>query len=101
MSFLDAHIPSNGEEWHDLREGRLPKLDEVQGISESMKTMIKRMLDQDPDKRPTAAELLDHFVPGKKEIELRWHKIEHKLLLERQKALENMIQKTRTRRYSL
>ncbi|CAL9697226.1 unnamed protein product [Knipowitschia caucasica] len=53
-------LPQNGEEWHSLREGHLPKL--PQAISPSFSALLQSLLDSDPTKRPAAKELCKHPV---------------------------------------
>lgn len=55
-------LPQNGAEWHDLRQGRLPKL--PQNLSLPFRAILQLLLDPDPEKRPSAKELCKH--PGLK-----------------------------------
>ncbi|XP_022605698.1 wee1-like protein kinase 2 [Seriola dumerili] len=53
-------LPQNGEEWHSLREGKLPKL--PQELSPPLRDLLQLLLDPDPLKRPSARELCKHTV---------------------------------------
>ncbi|KAG7214931.1 hypothetical protein INR49_005206 [Caranx melampygus] len=53
-------LPQNGDEWHSLREGKLPKLS--QELSPPFKSLLQLLLDPDPTKRPSAKELCKHTV---------------------------------------
>jgi wee1-like protein kinase len=73
-------LPCNGEEWHDLREGRLHRLDAMSGVSHSLKDIIRKMLASNPDARPSAKFLLANYLPSEIELELKWQKIKNNLL---------------------
>ncbi|KAF3689086.1 Wee1-like protein kinase 2 [Channa argus] len=53
-------LPQNGDEWHSLREGKLPKL--PQDLSLPFRNLLQLFLDPDPTKRPSARELCRHTV---------------------------------------
>ncbi|KAI3371582.1 hypothetical protein L3Q82_024152 [Scortum barcoo] len=55
-----APLPQNGEEWHMLREGQLPKL--PQELSLPFRGLLQLLLDLDLTKRPSARELCKHTV---------------------------------------
>uniref|UniRef100_A0A8D0CVF6 non-specific protein-tyrosine kinase n=1 Tax=Sander lucioperca TaxID=283035 RepID=A0A8D0CVF6_SANLU len=53
-------LPQNGDEWHSLREGQLPKLPKE--LSPPFRGLLQLMLDPDLMKRPSARELCKHTV---------------------------------------
>ncbi|CAB3411289.1 unnamed protein product [Caenorhabditis bovis] len=53
----DLDIPSNGENWHQIRNGQIPDRFFI-GISKNMRFLIEWMLSSDPTERPTTSELL-------------------------------------------
>ncbi|XP_035520163.1 wee1-like protein kinase 2 isoform X2 [Morone saxatilis] len=53
-------LPQNGDEWHSLREGQLPKLPKE--LSPPFRGLIQLLLDPDLTKRPSARELCKHTV---------------------------------------
>ncbi|XP_068459444.1 wee1-like protein kinase 2 [Clinocottus analis] len=53
-------LPQNGDEWHSLREGRLPEL--PMELSPSFRGLLQLLLDPDMTKRPSARELCKHPV---------------------------------------
>ncbi|ELU06630.1 hypothetical protein CAPTEDRAFT_74696, partial [Capitella teleta] len=55
----DLDLPRGGDLWHQLRSGKLPE-EFLMGISEEMKTIIRLMMEPDPEKRPTVSEILEH-----------------------------------------
>ncbi|XP_034032936.1 wee1-like protein kinase 2 [Thalassophryne amazonica] len=67
-------LPQNGNEWHNLRKGHLPKL--PQELSSPFRGLLQLLLDPDPIKRPSAKELCKHAVlkeerPGRLAAQLR------------------------------
>ena len=61
-------LPYNGPPWHDIRNG----LVEITGkVSERFKNIVKRMLDKEPEKRPSAEEMLSDFLISDTKEELR------------------------------
>ncbi|XP_054582292.1 wee1-like protein kinase 2 [Eptesicus fuscus] len=48
-------LPSNGDEWHDIRRGNLPDI--PQELSEEFYNLLKKMIHPDPRERPSAAAL--------------------------------------------
>jgi len=67
-------VLTKGQEWHDLREGKIhfhnPEL-----YSDKIKKMIKLMLSPNPDLRPTTSELLSKYLLSDQEKELKMYKI--------------------------
>uniref|UniRef100_UPI0037E7D3E6 wee1-like protein kinase 2 n=1 Tax=Semicossyphus pulcher TaxID=241346 RepID=UPI0037E7D3E6 len=53
-------LPQNGDEWHSLRQGQLPKV--PQELSPPFKSLLQALLDPDLTKRPSARELCKHTV---------------------------------------
>jgi wee1-like protein kinase len=54
---LGRQLPMNGQEWQDIRAGKLSPLPNV---DHDMANIIKRMLDPSPMNRPTPLSLLKH-----------------------------------------
>jgi serine/threonine protein kinase len=54
---LGRQLPMNGEEWQDIRAGKLSPLPNT---DHDMANIIKRMMDPNPRNRPTPASLLKH-----------------------------------------
>ena len=54
---LGRQLPMNGEEWQDIRAGKLSPLPNT---DHDMANIIRRMLDPNPVNRPTPASLLKH-----------------------------------------
>ncbi|XP_077289858.1 wee1-like protein kinase [Arctopsyche grandis] len=50
-------LPKNGQEWHDIRNGRLPDLP---NCSQELNLLIKNMIGIDPTKRPSAIQIVRH-----------------------------------------
>lgn len=50
-------LKKNGPEWHEIREGKIPDL---QHCSKELNDLIKQMTHSDPEKRPTAFQILKH-----------------------------------------
>ncbi|XP_061773954.1 wee1-like protein kinase 2 isoform X2 [Nerophis ophidion] len=53
-------MPQNGEEWHRLREGKVPML--PMELSAPFHSLIQSLLNSDVTKRPSAKELCKHSV---------------------------------------
>lgn len=49
-------MPKNGEEWQQLREGKIPK--DVKYLPSDFLELLKSMIDPDPLKRPTCEQIL-------------------------------------------
>ena len=88
-------MPTNGPEWHALRNGVLPRLDNLKNYSNSLKGLIKLMMSRNPDKRPSAHELISNFLPSNIELELKWERTEKELL---KKQLSDLQQKYEIKR---
>lgn len=52
-------LPKNGQQWHDLREGRVPDLP---NISREFNDLIKLMTHPDPGRRPSSTSIFQHPV---------------------------------------
>ncbi|CAK1592833.1 unnamed protein product [Parnassius mnemosyne] len=52
-------LPKNGQEWHDIRDGKLPDLP---NLSREFNDLLKKMVDPDPAQRPSAARLKRHSL---------------------------------------
>ncbi|XP_067902482.1 wee1-like protein kinase isoform X1 [Heterodontus francisci] len=53
-------LPTNGEKWHEIRQGKLPTIPQTH--SQEFLDLLKLMLHPDPEKRPTAGALIRHSV---------------------------------------
>ncbi|XP_070591660.1 wee1-like protein kinase [Erythrolamprus reginae] len=51
-------LPANGDQWHEIRQGRLPKIPQV--LSQELLDLLKVMINPDPEKRPSAVALVKH-----------------------------------------
>ncbi|XP_040857871.1 wee1-like protein kinase 2 [Ochotona curzoniae] len=49
-------LPANGEPWHHIRKGNLPEI--PQKLSEDFQDLLKTMIHPDPEKRPSAADMV-------------------------------------------
>ncbi len=86
------NLPNNGEEWHEIRNGRLNGLDKDKGHSDSLKDLIKKMMDPCAERRPSAGELLDsRFLMKEKWMEIGWEKIENRMLRKKIGELEEKL----------
>jgi len=56
-------LPTCGQEWQDLRNGKLPS-PLLPGTMPSLTAIIREMMHPDPEKRPSATELLSRQVLG-------------------------------------
>ncbi|CAG9134337.1 unnamed protein product [Plutella xylostella] len=50
-------LPKNGQQWHDIRDGKLPDLPR---LSREFNQLLKKMVDPDPTQRPSASRLRKH-----------------------------------------
>jgi len=92
----NSDSPNTGDEFHQLRNGIFEKLDNLNGVSNFLKNIIKRMLNRDPTNRPTAQELLTLYLPSEVELELKWEKTVNYLLIDKIKSYEKKAQRKRT-----
>ncbi|XP_064168083.1 wee1-like protein kinase 1-A isoform X1 [Anguilla rostrata] len=53
-------MPSNGDKWHDIRQGRLPPIPQV--LSEEFLSLLMLMIHPDSERRPSASSLIKHPV---------------------------------------
>ncbi|KAM6979984.1 wee1-like protein kinase 1-B [Aplochiton taeniatus] len=51
-------LPTNGDKWHDIRQGKLPPIPQV--LSQDFQSLLKLMIHPDPEKRPSASGLTKH-----------------------------------------
>ena len=61
-------MPKNGPEWHSIRQGLLPKLNQLTNYSESLKTVVQLMMCLDPQQRPSAEEILTNYLQREAEF---------------------------------
>ncbi|XP_077567503.1 wee1-like protein kinase [Stigmatopora nigra] len=55
-----APLPTNGFDWHEIREGKLPSI--PQGLSPEFLSLLTLMIHPDPTQRPSATDLIRHPV---------------------------------------
>ncbi|XP_010882544.1 wee1-like protein kinase [Esox lucius] len=53
-------LPSNGDRWHDIRQGNLPPIPQV--LSQEFLSLLKLMIHPDPARRPSTSDLIKHPV---------------------------------------
>mmetsp|Transcript_64523 Transcript_64523/g.74101 ORF Transcript_64523/g.74101 Transcript_64523/m.74101 type:complete len:577 (-) Transcript_64523:1673-3403(-) len=80
-------LEKNGPQWHEIRSGS-DKLDTLD-YSHKLKECIRSMLNSDPDKRPSAKQLLETFLLSDEEIEIKKLKAENEALKLRLLDLES------------
>ncbi|XP_020645595.1 wee1-like protein kinase [Pogona vitticeps] len=51
-------LPANGDQWHEIRQGKLPRIPQV--LSQEFLDLLKMMINPDPEKRPSAVALVKH-----------------------------------------
>lgn len=49
-------LPTNGDKWHEIRQGRLPAVPQV--LTPELTTLLKLMIHPDPSRRPSTSELI-------------------------------------------
>lgn len=69
-------MPKNDEEWHNLRDGKLPNHKNIESLSSDMRDLIQSMIDPNPVLRPTALQILQHraLLPKGKKTTLQLHR---------------------------
>lgn len=91
--YLGENVPSNGDGWHAIRRLSLSKLDSIHNYSETLKKLIKEMMNPNPDYRPSAEQLLvSNFLRSELEMELIWQKKENEVLKEKLEDYEMKMQ---------
>ncbi|CAL9696718.1 unnamed protein product [Knipowitschia caucasica] len=53
-------LPTNGDKWHEIRQGRLPHIPQV--LSPEFTSLLKLMIHPEPSRRPSTSELLRNPV---------------------------------------
>ncbi|XP_004634997.1 wee1-like protein kinase [Octodon degus] len=53
-------LPRNGDQWHEIRQGRLPRIPQV--LSQELTDLLKVMIHPDPERRPSSMALVKHSV---------------------------------------
>ncbi|XP_054633736.1 wee1-like protein kinase [Dunckerocampus dactyliophorus] len=53
-------LPTNGDAWHEIRQGKLPTIPQV--LSPEFVSLLKLMIDPDPARRPSSSDLIRHPV---------------------------------------
>ncbi|XP_007656516.2 wee1-like protein kinase [Ornithorhynchus anatinus] len=53
-------LPTNGDQWHEIRQGKLPRMPQV--LSQELTDLLKLMIHPDPERRPSAVALVKHSV---------------------------------------
>ncbi|XP_052568725.1 wee1-like protein kinase [Peromyscus californicus insignis] len=53
-------LPRNGDQWHEIRQGRLPRIPQM--LSQELTELLKVMIHPDPERRPSSMELVKHSV---------------------------------------
>lgn len=91
-------MPKGGDEWHNIRGGILPKLDNLQNYSDSLKAMVRLMLSADPLSRPSADEILSRLLPDSMTLEIQGEKAE-KVLIKSQ-MMETEAAQQNSRKYT-
>ncbi|KAK2842668.1 hypothetical protein Q5P01_012868 [Channa striata] len=53
-------LPTNGDKWHEIRQGKLPAIPQV--LCPEFLSLLKLMIHPDPTRRPSASDLIKHPV---------------------------------------
>jgi len=72
-------LPLNGDEWHDIREGRAD-LKGLESYSKELIELILLMLQSNPIERPSAEKILNEYLLSPEQIEIKQLKMENELL---------------------
>ncbi|EAR91002.2 Serine/Threonine kinase domain protein (macronuclear) [Tetrahymena thermophila SB210] len=96
-------LPTNGDEWLQIRQGHLPNLDSLNQCPKELKQMIRQMMNPDPELRLSTQEILDSsYMKSHLINEIKWQKIlKNLLLISIQKLEKNQQTQQITRRKSL
>uniref|UniRef100_A0A672GRB9 Wee1-like protein kinase n=2 Tax=Salarias fasciatus TaxID=181472 RepID=A0A672GRB9_SALFA len=88
-------LPRNGDQWHHLRQEKLPEL--PQKLSLPFKALLQSMLHPDPTKRPSAKDLCRHTILSEKRTERLAAQLRRELNVEkfRTAMLEKELQEAR------
>jgi len=99
---VGERLPTNGDEWHAIRGGEIPKLQENRKkLPQDLIMSIQSMMSLDPNKRPSATQLLQ--IPcllSEKDIQLKWEQTQNEWNKEKIKELEHLLQIRPSRRKS-
>ena len=91
MYVIGDEIPKNGPEWHALRDGYLPKFDDLNSYSHSLKRIVRSMMNSKPNLRPSASDLLSSYLQSGIELEMKWQKTQNELLKKKIKEYEEIL----------
>lgn len=53
-------LPTNGDKWHEIRQGKLPAIPQL--LSPEFLSLLKLMIHPDPSRRPSTSDLIKHPV---------------------------------------
>ncbi|KAM6973551.1 wee1-like protein kinase [Aplochiton taeniatus] len=53
-------LPTNGDKWHEIRQGKLPSIPQM--LSQEFLGLLKLMIHPDPARRPSTSDLIKHPV---------------------------------------
>ncbi|XP_069018710.1 wee1-like protein kinase [Embiotoca jacksoni] len=53
-------LPTNGDKWHEIRQGKLPAIPQL--LSPEFLSLLKLMIHPDPTRRPSTSDLIKHPV---------------------------------------
>lgn len=72
---IGQDLPKNGNKWHAIRSGEALFKHSTMNYSESLKNLIKKMMDPNPCDRISANEILNHYLPSEQELEIKSQKM--------------------------